>query len=108
MDPTMWAVIGIGVTILISIARSSRAVPSSRERIVMPPPDPDNRNIDWTGTRPDESSLAPLDGATFLARLRRLEQCAHDLAVLRRAMTGRPAHDDRLHLDPERASRPAR
>ena len=54
---------------------------------------PDERRIDWTGVQPDDSPIEPLDGRTFLLRLRRLEGYVHDLILLRRAMKEQQAHD---------------
>ena len=61
----------------------------------------DNRGIDWTGVQPDNSPIEPLDGRTFLLRLRRLEEHVHDLTLLRRALMERQPHDRRVSRDPE-------
>ena len=67
----------------------------------MPQEPPDNRRIDWTGVQPDDSPIEPLDGRTFLLRLRRLEAHARDLTLLRRALMQRQAHDRRVSADSE-------
>ena len=55
---------------------------------------PDDRGVDWTGVRPDDSPIGPLDGRSFVARLRRLSERARDLTLLRRARTEHHAHDE--------------
>ena len=67
----------------------------------MPMAQPDNRGIDWTGVRPDDSPIEPLDGRTFVLRLRRLEEHVHDLTRLRRALKERQTHDRPVSRDPE-------
>ena len=62
---------------------------------------PDNRGIDWTGVQPDESPIEPLDGRTFVLRLRRLDERVRDLRLMRRALMERQPHDRRLSPDPE-------
>ena len=62
---------------------------------------PDNRSIDWTGVQPDDSPIEPLDGRTFLLRLRRLEEHVHDLTLLRRALKEQLSHDPRVSSDSE-------
>ena len=62
---------------------------------------PDNRSIDWTGVQPDDSPIEPLDGRTFLLRLRRLEEYVHDLTLLRRALKEQQSHDPRVSSDSE-------
>ena len=42
-------------------------------------------NIDWTGVQPDRSRIAPLDGNSFIARLRLLSERANSLTILRNA-----------------------
>ncbi|MCE2540849.1 MAG: hypothetical protein J4G16_10820 [Acidobacteria bacterium] len=69
---------------------------------------PEDRGVDWTGVHPDDSPIKPLDGRSFLARLRMLGERARDLTLLRNARTERPSHAERLHRDPEGASRPSR
>ena len=64
--------------------------------------------VDWTGVRLDDRSIEPLDGRTFVARLHRLEECARDLMLLRKARTEQQSHDERVPQDTERAPRPAR
>ena len=65
---------------------------------------PDDRGVDWTGVRPDDSPIGPLDGRSFVARLRRLSERARDLTLLRRARTEQHTHEKRLSRDPERTS----
>lgn len=62
---------------------------------------PDNRSIDWTGVQPDDSPIEPLDGRTFLLRLRRLEEHVHALRLLRRALIEQRSHDPRVSSDSE-------
>ena len=62
---------------------------------------PDNRSIDWTGVQPDDSPIEPLDGRTFLLRLRRLEEYVHDLTLLRRALMEQQSHGPRVSSNPE-------
>ena len=69
---------------------------------VMQPPD--DRGVDWTGVRPDDSPIAPLDSRSFVVRLRRLSERARDLTLLRRARTEQHTHEKRLSRDPERTS----
>ncbi len=64
---------------------------------------PEDRIVDWTGVHPDDSPIAPLDGRSFLARLRILGERTRDLTLLRSARTERPSHAERLPRDPERA-----
>ena len=54
---------------------------------------PNDRSIDWTGVQPDDSPIEPLNGRTFLLRLRRLEEHVHDLRLLRRALKKQLSHD---------------
>ncbi len=61
----------------------------------------DKRSIDWTGVQPDDSPIEPLDGRTFLLRLRRLEEHARDLKRLRRARMEQHPHDRRVSPDSE-------
>ena len=61
----------------------------------------DNRGIDWTGVQPDESPIEPLDGRTFVLRLRRLDECVRDLTILRRARMERQTHDRQVSQDSE-------
>ena len=61
----------------------------------------DNRGVDWTGFGPDDAPIAPLDGRSFLARLRRLGERARDLTLLRRARAERQTHAERFSRDPE-------
>ena len=68
-------------------------------RYAMDPPD--NRSIDWTGVQPDDSPIEPLDGRTFLLRLRRLEEHVHDLTLLRRALMEQQSHDPRVSSNSE-------
>ncbi len=65
---------------------------------------PDNRSVDWTGVRPDDSPIEPLDGRTFVARLRLLSDRVRDLTRLQRARADRQTHEGRSPRDPERAS----
>ncbi len=67
----------------------------------MPMEPRDKRRIDWTGVQPDDSPIEPLDGRTFLLRLRRLEECARDLTLLRRARMEQQPHDRRVSPDSE-------
>ncbi|MCY4661338.1 MAG: hypothetical protein OXF93_16250 [Acidobacteria bacterium] len=69
---------------------------------------PADRTVDWTGVQPDRGSVEPLDGRTFVARLRRLEACARDLTLLRKARADQQSNDDRLLRDAERTPRPPR
>ena len=62
---------------------------------------PDNCGVDWTGVRPDDSPIGPLDGRSFVARLQRLSDRARDLTLLRRARTEQPTHEERLSRDSE-------
>jgi hypothetical protein len=61
--------------------------------------------VDWTGVRPDESPIAPLDAHSFTARLRLLSERASSLTVLRNAFAQQQAHADRFSRDSEQASR---
>ena len=65
---------------------------------------PDDRSVDWTGVRPDDSPIEPLNSRNFVERLQRLEERARDLRLLRRARTEQHAHEERLSRDPERTS----
>jgi hypothetical protein len=60
---------------------------------------PDDRRIDWTGVQPDDSPIEPLDGRTFLLRLRRLEGHVHDLRLLRRVLKEQQSHDRPVSRD---------
>ena len=62
---------------------------------------PADRSIDWTGVQPDDSPIEPLDGRTFLLRLRRLEQHVHDLRLLRRALKEQQPHGRPASRDPD-------
>ena len=62
---------------------------------------PDNRGVDWTGVRPDDSPIAPLDGRSFVARLRLLSARVRDLTLLRRARTEQHTHEERISRDPD-------
>lgn len=62
---------------------------------------PDSRGVDWAGFGPDDAPIAPLDGRAFLARLRRLGECARDLTLLRRARAEQHTHAERLSRDSE-------
>ena len=68
----------------------------------------ENRTADWTGVRPDDSPIEPLNSRSFLVRLRMLSERARDLTLLRRARTEQQSHDKRLSRDPERTPRPSR
>ena len=61
----------------------------------------DDRSIDWTGVQPDDSPIEPLDGRTFLLRLRRLEEHVHALRLLRRALMEQRSNDPRVSSDSE-------
>ncbi len=61
----------------------------------------DNRRIDWTGVEPDDSPIEPLDGRTFVLRLRRLDEHVRDLTILRRARMEQQPHDRRVSRDPQ-------
>lgn len=67
----------------------------------MPREPADERRIDWTGVQPDDSPIAPLDGRTFILRLRMLGERARDLTLLRRARNEQQPHDRRVHRDSE-------
>ena len=67
---------------------------------------PENRSVDWTGVHPDDSPVEPLDGRSFLARLRMLGERARDLTLLRSAWTEQRSHEKRLPRDTERAELP--
>ena len=67
----------------------------------MPLEPPDNHGIDWTGVRPDDSPIEPLDGRSFVLRLRRLEDHVHDLTRLRQALTQRQTNDRAVSRNPE-------
>jgi hypothetical protein len=68
----------------------------------------ENRGVDWTGVRPDESPIERLDGRSFSKRLRMLSERTRDLTLLRMARTGQQSHDERISRYPERTSRPSR
>ena len=57
---------------------------------------PDDRSVDWTGVRPDDSPIEPLNSRTFVERLQRLSERARDLRLLRKARTEQHAHDETL------------
>ena len=57
---------------------------------------PDARSVDWTGVRPDDSPIEPLNSRTFVERLQRLEERARDLRLLRRALMERHGQDETL------------
>lgn len=67
----------------------------------MPREPADERGTDWTGVQPDDSPIAPLDGRTFILRLRMLGERARDLTLLRRARNEQQPHDRRVHRDSE-------
>ena len=69
---------------------------------------PHDRGVDWTGVRPDDSPIEPLNSRTFVERLQRLEERIRDLTLLRRARREQHTHEERIPRDPERASRPSR
>ena len=68
----------------------------------------ENRTADWTGVRPDDSPIEPLDSHSFLVRLRMLSERARDLTLLRSAWTEQQPHEERLPRYSERTSRPSR
>ena len=63
---------------------------------------PDDRSVDWTGVRPDDSPIEPLNSRTFVERLQRLSARARDLTLLRKALAEQRAHEERLSRNPER------
>ena len=52
---------------------------------------PDDRGVDWTGVRPDDFPIAPLDGRTFVERLQRLDK--RTLAPRPDGALGEPEND---------------
>ena len=60
---------------------------------------PENRSVDWTGVRPDDSPIGPLDSRSFLVRLRMLSERVSDLTLLRQARTEQHTHEERLPRD---------
>lgn len=63
---------------------------------VMQPPE--DRGVDWTGIRPDDSPIEPLDSRSFVARLQRLSERVRDLTLLRQALTERHTPEERRAL----------
>ena len=59
---------------------------------------PENHDVDWTGVRPDDSPIGPLNSQSFRMRLRMLSARARDLTLLRRAWP-KQSHDQRLSRD---------
>jgi hypothetical protein len=68
----------------------------------------DDSEIDWTGFKPDESPIAPLDATTFVQRLRLLSDRAAGVAKLRAAFREQNANDDQVYRNPEPPSRQSR
>jgi hypothetical protein len=64
--------------------------------------------VDWTGVEPDDSTLAPLDAATFTMRLTRLSERAASLTALRRAFAEQHPRGEQLSPDPESTPRSSR
>ena len=56
---------------------------------------PEDRGVDWTGVRPDDSPIEPLDSRLFVARLQRLSERVRDLTLLRQALTERHTSEER-------------
>ena len=54
--------------------------------------------VDWTGVRPDDSPIEPLDSRLFVARLRVLSERVRDLTLLRQALTERRTPEERRAL----------
>ena len=65
-------------------------------------------DIDWTGVRPDESPIEPLDARSFAVRLRLLSERARSLTILRNTFTEQRSDGERLPRNFEPASRPSR
>ena len=94
-----------------SILTTSAAAVLSRNAVagtmaVMQPPKSDA--VDWSGVRPDQSPIGPLDSRSFSVRLRMLSERARGLNLLRRAFTEQQSHGERFPRHPESASRPSR
>jgi hypothetical protein len=64
--------------------------------------------IDWSGVKPDESPIAPLDAATFIERLQRLSDRAASLTILRQAFREQHSNDDQISRDSEPSTRQPR
>ncbi|MGE0394834.1 MAG: hypothetical protein AB7P67_14810, partial [Vicinamibacterales bacterium] len=65
----------------------------------------DEVSTDWTGIQPDQSPIAPLDGAAFAARLRLLSERARSLTMLRTAFQEQQPHGEQLPRRPEPTAR---
>lgn len=68
----------------------------------------DSFHVDWIGFGPDHSPIAPLDAATFLARIELLSDRARSLTVLRQAFVEQHANGERLPRHPEPTPRRSR
>ena len=65
---------------------------------------PLNPIADWSGVQPDTSAIEPLDGNSFLVRLRRLSERAESLTILRNAFAEQNFNGKQLHRNFEPAS----
>ncbi len=64
--------------------------------------------IDWSGVKPDQSPIPPLDAVTFVNRLRLLEDRAAGVTMLRKAFHEQHSNDDQISRDSEPAARQRR
>jgi len=65
-------------------------------------------HIDWTGVEPDQSPVAPLDGHTYVARLRLLSERAASLTTLRKAFAEQHPSGEYIPRRSEPPPRPSR